>query len=264
MSAQLRHRLSSNLLRPERPVRGLLGVPAPHLLYANLEFGKSDTPRKARSLLSAIGFNEWNEGRVLKYLEKYQAEFRRCLEWLSQGSKTHIEGFEEPEDEPGDKFGNNSIAFSHRMMKLWEQQPEVKFLQQHGLHDAGVILRPAWQDGVFFNGIELGQRKPKDPLDPLCGYLISLLMWDGTVGVCRCAYKKCHKFIRPRTSRKVYCSDPCRASAHMEKKSPEAKAKYMRDYRRLVKNPLHAKKKASQNVIHLQPQQTTKSRPRPV
>lgn len=117
------------------------------------------------------------------------------------------------------------------MREKWEREPEVKFLQQHGLDHGGVLLQPTGQDGSSFRGIELDQRKPQDPLDPICWYMLSMLMWDGTVGVRRCKYVKCPKFFRPQTARKLFCSDNCRAKDYMGKKSPEEKRKYMREYR---------------------------------
>ena len=225
MSSQLRRRLPSNLLRTEYPWPGLLGSPGPHVRYANLEFGKENTLKKARSLLKSVDLNGWSDERTVHCLEKHQEDFRRCLEWLSKGSVTN---FEEPEDESDD--------FWHvRMREKWEQQPEVKFLQQHGLDHTRVRLQPVGQDGSFFSGIALEQRKPRDPLDLLCWHLLALLMWNGTVGVCRCANKKCPKFFQPRTSRKIFCSNLCRAKAHMDRKSPEAKRQYMRKYRKIRK-----------------------------
>jgi hypothetical protein len=266
MSSQLPIRMSRSRLRTMQPVTGTLGYVAPHLRYANLEFGRSDTLKKAKPLLMWIGFYRWDETRVLKYLEDHQEEFRRCLEWLSTGATTSFDDSEgEPEDEPGDIFGSNTSAFADVMRERWEQQPEVKFLEKHGLRDAHIALRPKNSDGPFFyKGIELDQRSPKDPLDQLCGFLISLLMWDGTVGVCRCANPECHQFFRLRTMRKIYCSNLCRATAHMNRKSPEARNEYMRKYRENKKKLERAKEKAARNVsrFHLRP--GVKSRPRPL
>jgi hypothetical protein len=119
------------------------------------------------------------------------------------------------------------------LSEKWQLEPEVKFLQQHGLDHSGVMLSPIFQTGSSFNGIELEQRKPRDPLDPICWYMLSLLMWDGTVSVGRCKYPKCKKFIYRPTSRRQFCDNNCRAKNGADKKTPEQKRKYMREYRAL-------------------------------
>jgi hypothetical protein len=78
---------------------------------------------------------------------------------------------------------------------------------------------------------ELEKRLPRDPLDPICWYMLRLLMWDGTVGVGRCRYPKCKKFIDRPTSRRQFCDDNCRAKNAADKKTPEQKRKYMKEYR---------------------------------
>jgi hypothetical protein len=209
---------SSNLLRPPYPFGGWLGTAAPHLLYANLEFGKANTAAQARSLLEIKG---WTNVRALRFLEQNQQTFRRCLEWLSNGSLTNF-GLDD----------DGSDCWNGDMREMWEQQPEVRFLQDHGLDHGKPVLEPVWQDGSFFNGIALNKTEPKDPLDPICWYMLALLAWDGTVGVLRCKYAKCGKFFRPATKRRLFCCDACRAKAAAAKKAPEEKSAYMRDYRK--------------------------------
>jgi hypothetical protein len=119
------------------------------------------------------------------------------------------------------------------LFKKWAEVPEVKFLQEHGLDHGGVILNPVSQTGTWFSEIALAQRKPRDPLDRICWYLISLLMWDGSVNVCGCNYPKCQKFIYRPTSRRRFCDDNCRAKNAADKKTPEEKNRYMRKYRSL-------------------------------
>ena len=119
------------------------------------------------------------------------------------------------------------------LFKRWAEVPEVKFLQEHGLDHGGVILNPVFLTGTSFSEIELSQRKPRDPLDQICWYLLSLLMWDGSVNVCKCNYRKCQKFIHRPTSRRKFCDDNCRAKNAADKKTPEEKRRYMREYRSL-------------------------------
>jgi hypothetical protein len=216
MSAKLRHPPSNNLLRTAYPWGGLLGRLAPHLLYANLVFGKANTARMARSLLNVPG---WSEERALRFLEENQEEFRRCVEWLSNGSL---------KDLGTDEGGSDSWA------EMWEQEPEVKFLQSHGLNHGKALLKPVYQDRSHFSGIALIKSEPADPLDPICWHMLALLVWEGTVGVLRCKYDKCGMFFRPVTQRKVFCSDACRAKNGAAKKTPEERNKYMRDYRKIA------------------------------
>jgi hypothetical protein len=216
-------------LRPAPPFPNLLGSPGIHVLYANLKFGERDTPRKARALLKSVWEVWFDDDRTLRYLEKHQPEFRRCLDWLSKGSEVRC-------DEAGDDEDRNlgpDERYS-RWMDQWHQHPVVQFLQQHGIDHAGIALQPpTLQDGPPYLGLELDQLKPKDPLDPICWHLLKLLMWNGTVNVKRCAYQKCGRFFRPRTARKLFCRDLCRAKDYMENKTPKEKNQYMRKWRRI-------------------------------
>jgi hypothetical protein len=220
MRAKLRYPRPNSLLRTSSPPRGLLGRPLPHMLYANIAFGTPGARKDAKRLLEWLEFPPWSDERILRFLEKHQGQFRRCLEWLSRGSDTNLN--EEPDE---DDF------WDIRMREKWEREPEVKFLQQHGLDHGRALLQPSGQDGSSFWGIELHQRKPRDPLDLICWYILSMLMWDGTVGLRRCQYPKCSKFFQPRTARRRFCSDACRAKDFMGKKSLAEKRKYMRKYR---------------------------------
>jgi hypothetical protein len=124
----------------------------------------------------------------------------------------------------------------------WEHKLEVRFLQEHGIDHGGVTLRPRLSDPIYpFEGLELDQKEPKDPLDPICWYTLTLLAGYGTVFVCRCGYWRCEKFFFPLTQRRLYCSDSCRALQHVVKvsckdrtardKFHKEKAEYMRRYR---------------------------------
>lgn len=230
MPAKLRGPRPNNPLRISPPPRGLLGRRVPHVLYANMEFGAASSGKDVNRLLSWLDPfpSKWTSKRVLRYLEAHQAEFRRCLEWLANGSKTQLP---EPSDEKKVQDEHWEVALSEK----WQLEPEVKFLQQHGLDHGGVTLQPYSQDGHVFAGIELEQRAQRDPLDRICWFMISMLMWDGSVNVCRCAYPKCHKFIYRPTLRRQFCDDVCRAKNAADKKTPEEKRKYMREYRELPK-----------------------------
>jgi hypothetical protein len=228
MSAKLRSR-STNVLRVMPPPRGLLGRGAPHVLYANMKFGAGSSRREVNHLLDWLHpfpSRRWTEKRVLRFLEKHQAGFRRCLEWLSSGSPTQLA---EPSDDEKETDEFWEVALSER----WHLEPEANFLQQHGLDHGGVVLGPYSQDGSTFLGLELEQREPRDPLDPICWYMLSLLMWDGSVNVSRCNYPKCRKFIYRPTARREFCGNNCRAKNGADKKTPEQKRKYMKEYRSL-------------------------------
>jgi hypothetical protein len=230
MPAKLRPRTSANLLRTEL-LPTFLG-PAPHLRYANLEFGTPDARKRARILIEGLAPSDWTAERTFRYLEKHQQDFRRCLEWLSTGSNA---SFDEP-------HGNSDEFREVRIRDKWEQQSEVRFLQQHGLDHGKIVIQPFSQDGSYLSGLALSQKSQRDPLDPLCGYLLSLLMWNGTVGVRQCKHGKCYKFFNPPTARKIFCSNRCRANAHVEMKSSEEKRNYMRKYRATLKARHRAKK----------------------
>jgi hypothetical protein len=235
MSAKLLRRLR-NVLRVVPPPRGLLGRNVPHVLYANMKFGAGSSQKEVDRLLDWLHpfpTRRWTEKRTLRFLEKHQAEFRRCLEWLSSGSPTQLA---EPSDDEKETDEFWEVALSER----WHLEPEAKFLQQHGLDHGGVVLGPCSQDGSTFLGLELEQREPRDPLDPLCWYMLSLLMWDGSVNVSRCNYPECGKFIYRPTARREFCDSNCRAKNAADKKTPEQKRKYMRKYRSI----LEMKKKA--------------------
>jgi hypothetical protein len=221
-------KLLSNFLRPPGVSRGQLGTYAPHLLYANLDFGSPDAARRARSLLWIPG---WDEPRALRFLQDNQNEFRRCLDWLSNGSVKDIEIVDDP-----------SVGDSGKL-KAWEEEPEVEFLRRHGLEHGRALFEPANQDGSFFAGITLTKDEPEDPLDPICWYVLSLLAWDGTTGVRRCGYYKCGVFFRPRTRRKAFCSDLCRSKNGAAHKTSKEKNEYMRLYRKSPYRAARALKK---------------------
>jgi hypothetical protein len=223
MSAKLQRSTSRptpiDLLRSEI-LPTFLG-PGPHLRYANLDFGASDARKRAATLIEGLRPPGWTGERTFRYLEHHQREFRRCLEWLSTGSQAT---YDQP-DEDSDEVRESAIR------EKWYQKPEVNFLQRHALDHGRIGLQPSSQDGTHLSGLALGQKSSRDPLDPLCGYVLSLLMWRGTTGVRRCKDDKCGKYFNPLTARKMFCSSRCRANAHSDGKSLLEKRNYMRTYR---------------------------------
>jgi hypothetical protein len=180
------------------------GPDSPHVIYANLEFDGSAAPKGSRHLLQYLDWllPSWTKEKTLRYLKEHQAEFRKCLDWLSADSRVDF-GPIKHEDDNG------------WFRELWEQKAEVKFLQQHGLDHGGVTLAPRSTDPIYpYEGLELDQKKALDPLDPICWYMLTLLAGYGNVFVRRCQYRKCEKFFCPRTPRRLFCSDSCRALQH--------------------------------------------------
>ena len=214
----------------------VLNQNGPHVLYANLNFGEPKLPRRARRLLRWLhlrGPSGWTETRTLRFLEKHQSDFRECLAWLSSDADVDF-GVESDQEDSFDE--------ECELRKSWEKHPQVRFLQLHGIDHGGIALIPGFQEFSYFHGLQLDQKKPHDPLDPICWYLLSLLASSGSVGVRRCLYWKCGKFFSPRTSRKRFCSDSCRALNHVgemdlemddkeKKKMRERRREYMQRYR---------------------------------
>jgi len=175
---------------------------SPHLVYANMKFVGNEVPKGSRRLLRYLEGSlpsSWTEEGILQYLKEHQEEFRNCLDWLSKDSFVDFGPIENEDDES-------------QFRERWEKQPEVEFLQQHGLDHGGVAFAPRTGDPTHpFQGLELHQKKAQDPLDAICWYLITLLSTYGSVFVRRCGYRKCRKFFWQRTVRKHFCTDSCRA-----------------------------------------------------
>jgi len=219
--AELTNQLSRDYLE--------LNDESPVLIYANLDFGKR--PQETRRLLDFIDEWRmwWGDGSVLEYLEKHQHQFRNCLDWISKDCVTDFTD-EAEELEP-----------EHRGWICWEnwkRKPEVEFLTRHGLEHIESGLRPTLHDGLVFKGLEIDPGRGLEPLDPVCWLTLALLKKFGTGFVRRCGYVKCEQFIFPRTKRKHFCSDSCRAQQHsLEERRRDAKdfrrrrAKYMRQNR---------------------------------
>lgn len=200
---------------------------APHLLYANLRFDLNDQSGEKRRLLDwchRVGPN-WREDRILKYLALQQSDFRDCLRWLIEDAVVDFEEFRK-------ELGRATKDFSeHDLLQQWRGTRETSFLQLHGVSHCHVSVQPktgpSESNAWFFSGLDLGPRKPRDPIDVICWHLLYLLMRDGDLNVRECGY--CETFFRPRTKRKHYCSDLCRAKAHG--KTREEQREYMRNYR---------------------------------
>jgi len=183
-----------------------------------------------RELLDVVrGRYHWSDARILEYLSKHQWQFRRFLDWVANGCNVYL---------------RHKDADSEDLDRAWEKVPEVNFLREHGFEHAGVTIQPNrfadTDDPRSFSGIQLGQERPRDPLDPIVWNVIAHLSVWGTVFVRRCRYWSCEKFFRPLTKRKRFCSDSCRALAHVpdEDLHPEKvaafrnkKKMWMREYR---------------------------------
>jgi hypothetical protein len=218
---QLHAQLSPSMLRQD----------APHLLYANM---KCDTPRPPDTGKLLRWLEEllpgWPESRILRYLQKHQEQFRECLEWVTNGCVVDFEG----------RFDRESFEYMN-FEREWEQEPAVKFLRQHGFEHAGVTIKPYWgRDttlAAYFSDMELSQKKPRDPLDPILWDVIAHLAVYGRVFVRRCEFWGCRRFFLPKTKRKRFCRDSCRVLDHIPFKHKEVAAyrkrrrEYMRKYR---------------------------------
>ena len=129
----------------------------------------------------------------------------------------------------------------------------MKFFQRHGLDHGGVTLAPRLSDPRHpFESLEFDQKKARDPLDPICWHILTLLAGYGSLFVRRCRYWKCQKFFVPRTPRKKYCSDSCRALRHAfeefqknPKKYRKERAEFMKQNRAIKKKRREASKLAS-------------------
>jgi hypothetical protein len=214
-----------------QPVPTMLGRDAPHRLYANMKFDAPAAP-DARKLLQWLEplLPRWTESRILRYLQEHQEQFCECLEWVTNDCVVDFGGTVERES-------YEWIDFE----KKWEQEPEVRFLRQHGFEHAGVTIKPYWgRDRTYpdyFSDMQLSQRKPRDPLDPILWDVIAHLSVYGRLFVRRCEYQGCRRFFSPKTSRKRFCRDSCRALDHVPVNVKDVaafrkkKKKYMREYR---------------------------------
>lgn len=200
----------------------------PHLVYANHQFGVGKADKKWKQLVDWLQFvgPPWKEARVTNYLRRHQKNFRSVLRWVEEGAHVDLRseyGFE--------------LESESDVLEYWHKSSRAKFLELHGLRHANILLRPKFGlddiDELFFSRLDLYQAKARDPLDPLCWHLLYLLMRDGTLDVRHCRSPGCGRFFKPKTKRKLYCSNLCRAKANA--KSREAMRLYMRDYRRKKK-----------------------------
>jgi hypothetical protein len=206
-----------------------LGRTSPHLLYANTDFSAPDRTKRVRRLLAWLELcgPDWLERKTLRFLKEHQDDFRRCVKWLSNGPRADFSNVFDPEDEESDRLAREK----------WDEEPALQFLQLHGLQHGGVALEPTSKENCVFEGLELQQKKPRDPLDPICWHMLSLLGHHGTVFIRSCGYWKCGKFFWPLTPRRLFCSDSCRALNHVAEREPKKfrkrRSKYMRKYRSL-------------------------------
>jgi hypothetical protein len=196
----------------------------PHLVYANHDFKsqKKDAEYEGltKDLHDCVSLS-WEPLQEL--LRSEQEMFRRCLDWLSNDASIRFEN-------PGAKGFESGLNENTRR---WLQDPRVKFLDLHGLRHTGVGLRPGrvrWNPWIY-HGISFVQEGVhKDPLDMLCWHVLDLHL-RGDLKIKRCRYAGCRRFFEPKSIRKIYCKDICRAMDH--KKSPEEMKLYMRKYRKV-------------------------------
>ena len=215
------------------------GKDAPYLLYANMEFNTASAKDTGKLLdcERALRWGGWTDAQILAFLKKQQEEFRKFLTWAANGCVVDL----------GERNADRDD-----LREMWEKVPEVKFLRQHGFEHAGVTIEPySGRDGSYpeyFPGIQMGQKKPRDPLDPIVWDVIAHLSVWGTVSVRRCRYWACGRFFQPATKRKRFCTDSCRALAHVpdDVSEPEEAAAfrerrriYMQDHRQ---NPIVKKR----------------------
>ena len=227
------HRPDNRLLKPY--VFGLgFGQNAPYLLYANMEFNAPSAKNTSKLLECESYFRyRWSDSQILDFLKKHQEEFRKFLTWAANGCVVDL----------GERNADRDD-----LREMWEKVPEVKFLREHGFEHAGVTIEPYSGDDAsypeYFSGIQMGQKKPRDPLDPIVWHVIYYLSTWGTIFVRRCDYWACGRFFLLRTKRKRFCSDSCRALAHVpdDVSEPEEAAafrkrrrNFMRRHRQILK-----------------------------
>lgn len=207
------------------------GPKAPHIVYANHNFLTDEKDTDFDALLASF------DDQVLMRTEHFrefmwsqQDQFRRCLEWLSLGAVIMTGRV------PSQKL---DVA-ANTSVRKWVRDPRVKFLELHGTKHADILLRPGAVRSHPWRcyGLAFAQALPRDPLDLICWYVIGLHLGDA-LNVRVCHYKGCRRFFEPKTLRRIYCKDICRALDH--RKSPEESRAYMRNYR-AIKRRLRSNK----------------------
>src|ERR1700739_236289 len=207
----------------------------PYLVYANTDFSAPEVAQDTGPLLRWVkeyGSTGWNARRTIRFLKKHQQEFRECLEWLSENCPRRFK---------------RRAGKAHRKSlweKEWPKQTELQFFQRHTLVHGHLQFLPLLEKGPSVTGLVLSH-KPKDPVDTICWYLLSVLSRNGTIGLRRCRYRKCGKFFRPPTVRRVFCRDSCRAMqrsdrALMSKRELEQFREDQRDYMKKHRKTLEA------------------------
>ena len=210
----------------------------PHLLFAKLDVEHRDSARMCMELVKwcqSLGLR-WSAKKSIEYLHGHQEQFRLALQWLEGNAYLDLRAC------LGQNLGKLTES---KVLKSWQTYPQARFLQQHGLKDAGVVLRPANlsdKPSLSLLGIHLCPGRPQDPLDPICWHLLWRLSQEGRLSIRRCGDKRCPRYFEPKTRRRRYCSDLCRAKANA--KSREDMRDYMRSYRATTRRPkIHVKKR---------------------
>lgn len=202
----------------------------PHLAYANLDFQRRAGSASFRQLLrwlGTVGPLGWTKERTIEYLKANQQEFRSCIDWLCRDADTDLARLR------GEYDGFDDDDFDFNAREHLVSVPAVRFLQRHAFNHMTIELGHRGQDRSPFAGLILEHGAPKDPLDPICWFLIAILIRDTNIHIRRCRYKSCHDYFHPETAKKIFCSDSCRIRHHM--KSTEDMRLYMRKRRALLK-----------------------------
>lgn len=220
--AKLHSSRPGELLRGRFPFNTLPSVEV-YLRYANFDFGSVGSSRPAARIVGPLRPPKWSKQRTFQYLKQHQEPFRACLNWLADDAALET---------------NYSSTYWDGAVKAWNEHPPLKFLQLHGLTHGGVDLSFRNMKDGFFYGLELVQKRARDPLDFICWYLLCLLMWEETLPVGKCRFNGCSKFFEASRNKR-FCSDLCRAKFHAAKLPPEQKRDYMRKYRQ---NPFYKRR----------------------
>lgn len=201
----------------------------PHLAYANHDFSGNIPDMGFIQLirwLECVGPVGWREQKTIKYLRHHQNEFRSCIDWLCRDAD---EQMSELRDDCQD-LDDDDYDFNVREYLVGV--PAVQFLQQHTFDHMRIELGHYGPDRSTFSGLTLEHGAPKDPLDPICWYLISLLAEDRHIHILRCEYHLCSRYFQP-APKQIYCEPRCRIKDHT--KSTEEMRLYMRKHRALQK-----------------------------